>query len=76
MALYELTAESFTEVDGPDKGKSFKRGRQYQKNEIPEYELHRFTEVKEAAPDNDAGPKKAKPEIGKGKEVPDAKHKD
>lgn len=38
--------ETFTVVDGPDAGKTFKRGREYDR--IPDAEKHRFEKVPEA----------------------------
>ena len=65
--MYQLKpgSESFTVVDGPCAGKTYKPGQAY--TEIPPQEKKRFQEIKEEAPDIGAGSKPARAEAVKTK---------
>ncbi len=47
---YRLMSDTFFYPDGPHKGKEFKRGKTYPKDEIPEQDLYKFT--REGEPDS------------------------
>jgi len=65
--MYQLKtgSESFTVVDGPYAGKTYKPGQAYA--DVPPQEKKRFMEIKEEAPDSGAGYKPARTETTKAK---------
>lgn len=65
--MYQLKAgsESFTVVDGPYAGKTYKPGQAYA--DVPPQEMRRFQKIKEEAPDSGAGFKPARAETAKAK---------
>lgn len=65
--MYQLKpgSESFTVVDGPCAGKTYKPGQAYA--DVPPQEMRRFEKIKEEAPDGGAESKPARAETAKGK---------
>ncbi|MCK9195441.1 MAG: hypothetical protein M0P16_00490 [Syntrophales bacterium] len=65
MYQLKLGSESFTVVDGPYAGKTYKPGQAYA--DVPPQEMGRFRKIKEEAPDSGTGFKQIRAEATKAK---------